>query len=94
MAIFSDEERRTISAALNSHGINRPCPACGRWDMAIVDGYVRHVLYSRDNLTEGTVGDDALTCIAMSCHNCGLLSHYTLQGLGLSLNDDTPDHQL
>jgi hypothetical protein len=23
-----DEERRRISAALNSRGINRPCPAC------------------------------------------------------------------
>jgi hypothetical protein len=83
MAIFSAEERHEISAALNSRGINRPCPACGKWDITIVDGYVKHVLYSRDNPNAGTVGDANITCIAISCNNCGLLSHYTLQGLGL-----------
>ena len=83
MAIFSDEERREISAALNSRGINRPCPACGRWDIAIVDGYVKHYLYSRDTLDAGTTSDAAVHCVAIECKHCGYLTSHTLSGLGL-----------
>ncbi|HZS89652.1 MAG TPA: hypothetical protein VFE42_19445 [Chloroflexota bacterium] len=86
MAIFSDEERQRISAALNSKGINRPCSACGRWDIAIVDGYVRHRLYSSGDLDAGALSDHeqgSIICVALACSHCGLLSHHTVSSLGL-----------
>jgi hypothetical protein len=85
VAIFGDEERQRISAALNSKGINRPCPACGKWDIAIVDGYVKHRLYSSSDLDANVGGDQeqGIACIAIACSHCGLLSHHTVSGLGL-----------
>ena len=85
MAIFSDEERQRISAALNSKGINRPCPACGHWEIAIVDGYVTHPLFPGGAPTaeEARDPEQEMTCIALACGHCGLLSHHTVRGLGL-----------
>jgi hypothetical protein len=83
MTIFGDEERQRISAALNSRGINRPCPACGQWNIAIVDGYVKHPAYSRNNLDAAATGDAFIPCVAIECKHCGFLSHHTLRGLGV-----------
>jgi len=86
VAIFSDEERQRISAALNSKGINRPCPACGHWEIALVDGYVTHPLFrSATSIADAPrAPEQELTCIAIACGHCGLLSHHTMRGLGLS----------
>jgi uncharacterized protein (DUF983 family) len=84
MAIFSEEERQRISAALNSRGINRPCPACGQWDISLVDGYVTHRVYSSADLDADTADAGAVPCIALTCTHCGYLSHHTVGGLGLS----------
>jgi hypothetical protein len=83
MAIFSEEERQRISAALNSKGINRPCPACGRWDITIVDGYVRQDLYRSNTHDAGHTSVDVVRCVAIECKHCGYLTSHTLRGLGL-----------
>lgn len=85
MAIFSDEQRQTISLALNSRGINRPCPACGEWDVAIVDGYVTHPTYSRNDHDGNLVAVSDILCVALVCNHCGLLSHHSLSRLGVEL---------
>lgn len=83
MAIFSDEERREISAALNSRGINRPCPACGQWDIALVDGYVTHYLYHSSERDADNGSAASIRCIAIECKHCGYVTSHTLSGLGL-----------
>jgi hypothetical protein len=83
MALFSEEERQRISAALNSKGINRPCPACGRWDIAIVDGYVTHDLYRNNACDTDNASVDVVRCVAIECKHCGYLTSHTLRGLGL-----------
>jgi hypothetical protein len=85
MAIFSDEERQALSMALNSKGINRPCPACGQWDMALVDGYVQHHLYRSNTCDADTASVAVVRCIAIECKHCGYLTSHTLRGLGLDV---------
>jgi hypothetical protein len=85
MAIFTDEERQRISEALNSRGINRPCPACGQWNVGIVDGYVTHDLYRSTTLDATNTRDGCIRCVAIECKHCGYLTSHTLSGLGLQL---------
>lgn len=80
MAVFSEEQQRTIIEALRSRGAIYPCPRCGNNEFNLIDGYISNQIQDNLWLSRGVSG---IPSVATYCTRCGYLSQHALGVLGL-----------
>lgn len=79
---LSAEQKEKIVQALQSRGVNNPCPRCGSKTFSLIDGYFNQPI--NIDLAGGMViGGPSIPSVVTACNKCGFLSQHALGALGL-----------
>lgn len=77
-----DQARSTrIIEALNSKGVNKPCPRCGHLHFSVVaETFIP--INNEPNVI--SVGGPVVPTVIVACSNCGFVTQHALGALGLA----------
>jgi len=77
--------KEKIIEALQSKGVNKPCPRCSSYNFEVVG---QTILPLNDNPRELILGGDVIPFAIVACSNCGYTTLHALSSLNL-LSEDT-----
>jgi hypothetical protein len=78
VAVFTDEQKQKILAALTRTGVTLPCSRCGNKNLTLVDGLASPALGDGKTTVAGSVPS-----IVTICTKCGAVYFHSLGVLGL-----------
>jgi len=69
--------QKSVADAIQSRGVNLPCPRCGSKEFSIEDGFT--FLTMQKDLSNIVLGGSGIPAAVVTCQRC---SHITLHALG------------
>jgi hypothetical protein len=77
-----DKERSDkIINALNSKGVNKPCPRCGHLHFSVVEETFIPINHDPNAVV---AGGPVVPTVIVACSNCGFVTQHALGALGLA----------
>lgn len=77
---MDDARRQKAIAALQSRGVDKPCPRCGALNFQIVDETTIPVQQQPGTIV---IGGPSVPAVIVACTHCGLLTMHSSLLLGL-----------